>query len=130
MAERKYTDFNKTINNENPLGLVGGVYSDALILSLVVERCQVQNLKNLLPTVQYSNSNLTKLSNSNSTVSVREVFVNLTDLIPDDDYKPFYVSKYNRLGYVRFMELANKARAGKTPQRLFFWMLKNNELVK
>jgi hypothetical protein len=48
----------------------------------------------------------------------------------DDDYKPFYVTKLNTLGYPRFMELANKARAGKNPARLFFWMLKNNEIVK
>lgn len=88
---------------------------------------------------QYSNSNLTKLNNSNSTVtsklnstvSTKEVFSNLTDVIPDDDYMPFYVSQYKRLGAKRFVELANKARAGgKNPMRLFTWMLKNNELVK
>jgi len=79
----------------------------------------------------YSNSNLTKLNNSNSTVTVSSVFSNLTDVIPDDDYKPFYVKRYNDLGCKRFVELANKARAGgKDPKRLFFWMLKNNELVK
>lgn len=84
---------------------------------------------------QYSNSNLTKLNNSNSTVdstvSCKEVFSNLTDVIPDDDYMPFYVSQFKRLGAKRFVELANKARAGgKNPMRLFTWMLKNNELVK
>jgi len=80
----------------------------------------------------YSNSRLNKSlnnSNSNSTVEITTVFSNLTDLIPEDDYKPFYVSRYNKLGYKRFMELANKARAGKQPPRLFFWMLKHNELV-
>lgn len=79
---------------------------------------------------QYSNSRLNSLNNSNSTVVITEVFGNLTDLIPEDDYKPFYVSRYRKLGYRRFMELANKARAGREPQRLFFWMLKNNEIVK
>lgn len=78
---------------------------------------------------QYSNSNKQSLYNSNSTV--REVFSNLTDVIPEDDYMPFYVSKYSQLGSQRFIELANKARAGgKDPKRLFFWMLKNNEIVK
>lgn len=83
-------------------------------------------------TVQYSNSSLNKLNtnNSNSTVTVQEVFSNLTDIIPDDDYKPFYVSRYKKLGYKRFMYLANLARKGKTPDRMFFWMLKNNEMVK
>jgi hypothetical protein len=59
------------------------------------------------------------------------VFGNLTDVIPYDDYMPFYVGRFKKLGYARFMELANKARrSGKDPQRLFFWMLKNNELVR
>ena len=80
---------------------------------------------------QYSNSNLTKVNNSNSTVTPTTVLSNITDLVAmDDDYKPFYVTKLNTLGYPRFMELANKARAGKNPARLFFWMLKNNEIVK
>lgn len=79
---------------------------------------------------QYSNSKLNNLNNSNSTVDIYTVFSNLTDIIPDDDYKPFYVSKYKALGYKRFMELANKARTGKDPARLFFWMLKNNKLIK
>ena len=68
--------------------------------------------------------------NKNSTVSLTNVFSNLTDIIPEDDYWPFYVSYYKKLGYKRFIELANKARAGKTPDRLFFWMLKNNEAVR
>ena len=79
----------------------------------------------------YSNSNLTKLNNSNSTVNVTSVFSNLSDVIPDDDYKPFYVKRHKELGTTRFVELANKARAGgKDPKRLFFWMLKHNTLVK
>lgn len=82
--------------------------------------------------LQYSDRSLNSLNNSDSstTVPIGEVFKNLTDIIPMDDYMPFYVSRFNRLGYKRFMELVNKARAGNNPPRLFFWMLKNNELVK
>ena len=87
-------------------------------------------MENIKDTVQYSNSRFNKLNNSNSTVTVRQVFSNLTDLIPEDDFKPFYVSRYKQLGYKRFMELANKARTGRAPARLFTWMLKNNEIVK
>lgn len=87
-------------------------------------------MQSLKETLQYSNSNLKSKEYSNSTVSVGEVLTNLVDIIPDDDYRPFYVSRYKTLGYKRFMELANKARAGKNPPRLFFWMLKNNELVR
>lgn len=80
---------------------------------------------------QYSNSNLPKVNNSNSTVDPTTVLRNLADVVPDDDYMPFYVSKLRKLGTTRFVELANKARSsGKNPQHLFFWMLKNNELVK
>ncbi len=79
----------------------------------------------------YSNSNLTKLNNSNSTVNTTTVFRNLADVIPDDDYTPFYAKKLRTLGEKRFFELANKARkSGRSPQHLFFWMLQNNELVK
>jgi len=89
----------------------------------------VESLKSTLRQ-QYSNSSLTKLNNSNSTVTCKEVFSNLVDVIPDDDYKPFYVSQFNRLGAKRFIDLANKARKGRNPVRLFAWLLKNNELVK
>lgn len=77
---------------------------------------------------QYSNSNLNQEKNT-VTVTVKQVMDNLTDVIPKDDYMPYYVSQYRKLGYKRYMELANKARRGKDPKRLFFWMLKNNELV-
>ena len=90
----------------------------------------MQTTQDILKQKQYSNSNLPKVNNSNSTVSLTNVFSNLTDIIPEDDYRPFYVSYYKKLGYKRFIELANKARAGKTPDRLFFWMLKNNEAVR
>lgn len=103
-------------------------------------------MENIRETVNSnSNSKFNKLNNSNSntvnsnsylnkeehTVSIKHVFSNITDLVkPEDSYMPFYLSRYKQLGYKRFMELANKSRAGKTPDRLFFWMLKNNELVK
>lgn len=79
---------------------------------------------------QYSTVN--KTSNLQySTVNLSNVLANLTDVIPNDGYAPFYARQLQTLGYDRFMELANKARAGSdTPQRLFCWMLKNNELVK
>lgn len=90
----------------------------------------MENLSDL-STVQYSKLTSVNYSDSiNSTVTVTEVFNNLRDLIPDDDYTPFYISRFNALGCKRFIELANKARGGKQPQRLFFWMLKNNQLVK
>lgn len=79
---------------------------------------------------QYSNSNLKNLNTVTVQLSCKEVFSNLSDVIPDDEYMPFYVSRYRLLGIKRFVELANKARAGKNPKRLFFWMLKNNEIVR
>lgn len=99
----------------------------------------MENLENLISQQYSANSkikNSKKVSKNNSdskypNLTVTEVFKNLTDVIPDDDYMPYYVSRFKELGYARFMELANKARkGGKDPQRLFFWMLKNNELVK
>lgn len=86
---------------------------------------------NSLPnTVQYSNSNLNNLTNhSNSTVTTKDVLSSITDLV-HEGYEPFYAKQLRRLGTPRFMELANKARAGsETPQKLFSWMLKNNEIV-
>lgn len=79
---------------------------------------------------QYSNSSKTSLNYSNSTVAFKEVVSALADIMPDDDYRPFYASRYQKLGYNRYMELANKARAGRDPSHLFFWMLKNNEAVR
>lgn len=91
----------------------------------------MEDLKTAINKYSDSNLNIKNYSDSvNSNVSVKEVFGNLTDVIPHDDYMPYYVSRFKELGYKRFMELANKARkGGKDPQRLFFWMLKNNELV-
>lgn len=86
----------------------------------------MQKIKTVLE--QYSNSKLKTINYSNSTVE--DTFKNLSDVIPEDDYMPFYVSRYKKFGSKRFIELANKARRGKEPKRLFFWMLKNNELVR
>lgn len=60
------------------------------------------------------------------------IFNSLRDVIPQDDgYLPFYVKRFNDLGYERFMTLVSKARAGSdTPQKLFSWMLKNNGIVR
>jgi hypothetical protein len=79
---------------------------------------------------QYSTVN--KINNSQySTVDLHKVLSNLSDIIPNDGYAPFYAKRLKVLGYERFMELAAKARAGSdTPQRLFCWMLTNPELVK
>lgn len=87
----------------------------------------MENTKSILDN-SYSNSNLN--SKNTVTVTVVQTFKNLTDLIPEDDYRPFYVKKYNELGYKRFMELANKARAGRQPQHLFTWLLKNHEIAR
>ena len=93
----------------------------------------MQNLSEVLTNTkqkQYSTVTVNNLNYSNSTVDLTTVFGNLSDIIPEDDYRPFYVSHYKKLGYNRFMELANKARMGKTPPRLFFWMLKNHQAVR
>ena len=82
-------------------------------------------------TVQYSNSKFTKVNNSNSTVEPTTIIKNLSDLIPDDGYTGFYLNKIKQLGVPRFMELAQKARAGSdTPTKLFAWMLKHNDIVR
>ncbi len=87
-------------------------------------------MENIKDTVQYSNSKFTKVNNSNSTVATT-IIKNLSDVIPDDGYTGFYLNKIKELGQERFVELANKARAGSdTPAKLFCWMLKHNEMVK
>jgi len=79
----------------------------------------------------YSNSNLPKVNNSNSTVEATTIIKTLSDIIPNDGYTGFYLNKLRQLGVTRFMVLAQKARAGSdTPAKLFAWMLKNNEIVK
>jgi hypothetical protein len=85
----------------------------------------VQSLKN---TLQYSTVN--NITN-NSTVQLVSIVNNLSDVIPNDGYYPFYQRELDRLGYKRFIELVNKARAGSdTPAKLFCWMLKNDEVVR
>lgn len=85
------------------------------------------SVNQIFQNTKYSNSILNQEEN---TVTVKEVIKNLSDVIPQDDYMPYYISRYRKLGYKRFTELANKARRGKDPKRLFFWMLKNNEIVQ
>lgn len=78
------------------------------------------------------NSNPKELdySTSNSTVLTQDILKNLADLI-NPDYIPWFAKQLRILGYTRFMELANKARAGSdTPKDLFRWMLRNNEIVR
>lgn len=78
-----------------------------------------------------SNSNLNTFNNSNSTVSTKEVLSSISDLIPNPDFTPWYAKHLRKLGNDRFMELANKARAGSnTPHVLFKWMIENNTIVK
>lgn len=78
-----------------------------------------------------SDSNNNNLNNSHSTVSTKEVLSNISDLIPNLDYAPWYAKQLRKLGAKRFMELANKARAGSdTPHVLFKWMIENNSIVK
>lgn len=80
---------------------------------------------------QYSNSKLNILTNSNSTVTTKEVLSNIADLIPNPDFNPWYAKHLRLLGVARFMELANKARAGsETPQVIFKWMLNNHRIVR
>lgn len=112
---------------KKPRGLVGGVFVDTSNTTRVERESQVQSFKD---TVQYSNSKFTKVNNSNSTVSTT-IIKNLSDVIPDDGYTGFYLNKIKELGQERFVELANKARAGSdTPAKLFAWMLKNNDIVR
>lgn len=57
-------------------------------------------------------------------------YSNLTDVV-NEEYLPWYDKRRRELGDKRFIELANKARAGSdTPKVLFRWMLNNPDLVK
>lgn len=90
----------------------------------------MQKLSETIKPVQKQYSTVNNNNLNNSTVSVTTVLDNLTDVIPRDGYWPFYAKMFKQLGYSRFMELVQKARASSdTPQRLFCWMLKHNELV-
>lgn len=95
----------------------------------------MQSLKTI--TNSYSNSNNININNSNSyskiytTEQILDLLNNLNDVIPSDGYGGFYVNQFRRLGYDRFIELVNKARAGSdTPAKLFCWMLKNDKVVR
>lgn len=94
-------------------------------LGEVIHKEKVLSKRNL------NNINSSTNNNISTNVNVVDVINNLRDIIPISNscYMPFYISRLRALGYDRFIELANKARAGKSPARLFFWMLKNNQLV-
>lgn len=85
-------------------------------------------------TVLYSDSNQNTEDNSHSTVTVpsnEEILASIPDLIPNEEYNPWYLKQLRRLGYKRFMYLAAQARKGSdTPAVLFKWMLQNNGIVK
>lgn len=89
-----------------------------------------KSVENKYKTV-YSELNKYKNSKQYSTKEIHRIFSNLSDVIPDDGYLGFYVNRMKQMGLERFIELANKARAGSdTPAKLFCWMLKNDELVR
>lgn len=74
------------------------------------------------------NNTTVQYSNKQNTITVQ--YSNLSDII-NEAYIPWYDRKRKQLGDKRFMELANKARAGSdTPKILFRWFLNNPELVK
>jgi fatty acid/phospholipid biosynthesis enzyme len=75
--------------------------------------------------------NYSKQYKQYSNAETAKIFSSLSDVIPDDGYTGFYVNQLKRIGKERFVELANKARAGSdTPAILFCWMLKNDGLVR
>lgn len=79
--------------------------------------------------LQYSTVN--KQSNySTVQYSGEEILNNLPDLI-NEAYLPWYSKKIQLIGGKRFIEIANRARAGSdTPKVLFRWMLNHPELVR
>lgn len=97
------------------------------------KRSQVQSLNETVNTVysDLKNYNYSKQYKQYSHSKTLRIFTSLSDLIPDDGYLGFYVNKLKDLGEDRFMEIAQKARAGSdTPAKLFAWMLKNHEIVR
>lgn len=93
----------------------------------------MESIANTLQATQYSTvaKASSNYSTVDSTVSSNEVLECLNDLIPNPDYKPWYAKQLRLLGYDRFMEIVQKARAGSdTPAVLFRWMLQNNGIVK
>lgn len=116
---------------EKPQAVTWGRLQRCLHLTPRVRRKQVDFSNHpLRDTVQYSNSSQNIKNNSNSTVTPKEVLINISDLV-HEGYEPYYIKCLRQLGTTRFMELANKARAGSDdPQKLFAWMLKNNPIVK
>ncbi len=81
--------------------------------------------------LQYSTvtSNLTH--STVATVAPEVVLTSISDLIKNQDYRPYYLAQLKKLGAARFMEVANKARSGSdTPHVLFKWFLNNPESIR
>lgn len=95
------------------------------------QKTQYSNSDRSLNTnTEYSYSNYSTVP-SNKKLKTKDILGSVSDLIKDPDYNPWYVSQIKKLGSTRFIELANKARAGsETPAILFKWMLENNTIVK
>ena len=82
--------------------------------------------------LQYSTVNKTQVTTVlYSKAQASQIFNNLTDVIPNQDYHPWFRRKLNVFGLEAFMDYVAKARAGSdTPHVLFRWMLTNPEEVK
>lgn len=109
-----------------------GVSTRYPYITCIEQECQVQipesTRQQYSKTIKQNNSTVKYCYDSDKII---ESFKNMPDIIPNDGYYPFYSAQVRTLGMNRFMELAQKARAGSdTPARLFAWMLKNNEMVK
>lgn len=53
-----------------------------------------------------------------------KVVENVRDLIDDPNYRPFFYKHLYRLGPAKFVALAERARKGKSPGRLFVTLLR------
>lgn len=86
-----------------------------------------QSIKQQYSTVNKTNKTTVLYSKEQAT----KIFSNLTDVIPNPDFYPWYSRKLNVYGLEAFMGYVSKARAGSdTPHVLLRWMLTNPELVK
>lgn len=78
--------------------------------------------------LQYSNK--PRANYSTVTVTIKVALAQTGDLIANPSYKPWFAKKAKELGTRKYLELAQKARAGsETPNVLFKWMLLNPEIV-
>lgn len=67
------------------------------------------------------NSPIGQLGSKNISISqADQVMDSITDLVPaDSQYRPKYFAALYRMGPVLFMQLADRARKGRSPQHLF-----------